>query len=297
MDGSDGDLVPRDREQAVLPKVFAPPTMPLRVARFGCHLIEPEWHNQRLIHGDWGLYLADRRGLRVRHAGGTHHYRADRVTLLPPWLPYTYVTRPQVGHCYLHFSLPHLSRAVVTSVVPRPRYLGDRVLRDELWATARGLADGPQVVHAWRMQALAERAWLALLDELPAPSRRRLIEAFAPRRLHPALDHIDRHLDRPIGVPELAAVLGVGREHTIRLFRRHLGQSPGAYIIERRVLRAAEELLVAEDSVRAIAQRCGFPTPQYLARRFKRLLGTTPTDYRRMHQDLGDQGLAIRARR
>ena len=69
----------------------------------------------------------------------------------------------------------------------------------------------------------------------------------------------------------------------IRAFRRDLGITPHAFLIELRVARAAELLLEGE-SAAEIASEVGFVDQSHMTRHFKRVRGKTPSrfldDYR-----------------
>ncbi len=66
-----------------------------------------------------------------------------------------------------------------------------------------------------------------------------------------------------------------------RLFRKHLGCSPGQYLIKHRLERACNLLQVHNLSIKAIAAECGYGSPMFFAREFKQHYGTSPSRYRR----------------
>ncbi|MBP3394670.1 MAG: helix-turn-helix domain-containing protein [Lentisphaeria bacterium] len=68
-----------------------------------------------------------------------------------------------------------------------------------------------------------------------------------------------------------------------RLFRRHTGVSPAAYLIGLRLDYAAEQLKNPECSVTETALRCGFSNLAYFSRAFRLKYGLSPREYRREH--------------
>ena len=62
--------------------------------------------------------------------------------------------------------------------------------------------------------------------------------------------------------------------------RRAIGRTPGEEIIRLRFNRVKRLLVETKLSLAAIADRCGFEHPQYMAEAFKRLFGMTPGSYR-----------------
>lgn len=90
----------------------------------------------------------------------------------------------------------------------------------------------------------------------------------------------DERLGTPLSVEALAARLGVSPRTLARRFADHLGTSPGAWLLARR-LAAARVLLEDTDlPVDAIAARVGLTSAVNLRRRFRARTGTTPGAYR-----------------
>ncbi|MBO0810904.1 MAG: helix-turn-helix domain-containing protein [Microlunatus sp.] len=86
--------------------------------------------------------------------------------------------------------------------------------------------------------------------------------------------------ERPWRVDELARTAALDPDYLGRLFRRHLGVSPIAYLARIRVERAAQLLANSDEPVARIGMLVGWPDPTYFARRFRQLTGTTPATYR-----------------
>lgn len=78
---------------------------------------------------------------------------------------------------------------------------------------------------------------------------------------------------------ELAQACGVSRFALLRGFRRDVGTTPHAYLIQRRV-RLARQLLAAGTSPADAAAAAGFADQSHLTRAFVRQLGITPGRYR-----------------
>jgi len=86
------------------------------------------------------------------------------------------------------------------------------------------------------------------------------------------------------GVQGLLKRSGISPEHLSRSFRRHLGQTPTAFVNEVRLSRAAMILLSSSQDVLELAADCGFENASYFYRSFKRRFGLTPRAYRRQGQ-------------
>ncbi len=101
----------------------------------------------------------------------------------------------------------------------------------------------------------------------------------------PAIEKARRYaegqLHRALTVDDLAREAGLSRHHFSRLFARHNGLAPAAWLIEQRVKEAARLLRGTKLPLKAIATQCGFPNPNYLGRVFRRHTGVPPAAYRR----------------
>lgn len=79
----------------------------------------------------------------------------------------------------------------------------------------------------------------------------------------------------------LAELTGLDRSYLVRLFRRHTGVSPMAWLARARGELAAVLLLTTDRTIAAIGTEVGWPDPNYFSRRFRGLFRQTPSDYRK----------------
>ena len=99
--------------------------------------------------------------------------------------------------------------------------------------------------------------------------------------LAPAIDWALAHLDRPIGVEELAKAAAMSQRTLVRRFRAELASTPHRWLIRQRVLAAQRQLENGGHSIEDVATAVGFGTAQTLRLHFRRILSTSPTVYRR----------------
>jgi AraC-like DNA-binding protein len=106
--------------------------------------------------------------------------------------------------------------------------------------------------------------------------------AFAPpaRHLLKAKDLADARYMEPLDVDDLAAAAGLSRAHFSREFRREFGESPHAYLLTRRLERAAALLRTTDHSVAEICLSVGLTSVGSFTTSFRRMFGKTPTEYR-----------------
>jgi AraC-like DNA-binding protein len=106
--------------------------------------------------------------------------------------------------------------------------------------------------------------------------------AFVPpaRHLLRAKDLADARYFEPLGVNDLAAAAGLSRAHFSREFRRAFGESPHAYLLTRRLERAATLLRGTDRSVADICLSVGLQSLGSFTTSFTRTFGVSPTIYR-----------------
>src|ERR1700750_767988 len=106
--------------------------------------------------------------------------------------------------------------------------------------------------------------------------------AYAPpaRHLLKAKDLADARYAEPLRVDDMAAVAGLSRAHFSREFRRAFGESPHAYLLTRRLERAAALLRSTDRSVASICFSVGVRTVGPFTTSFTRIYGMPPTAYR-----------------
>ena len=102
------------------------------------------------------------------------------------------------------------------------------------------------------------------------------------RVLNSVLGHVEERISESITLEDLANHVKMSRFYFARLFRNSLGQSPGQYILDRRMDRAKSLLTSAHVNVKDVARLCGFPSQSHFATAFRLRNGVTPTQYRGM---------------
>ncbi len=106
--------------------------------------------------------------------------------------------------------------------------------------------------------------------------------AFVPpaRHLLRAKDLVDARYFEHLDVDDMARAAGLSRAHFSREFRRAFGEPPHAYLLTRRLERAAALLRTTDRSVADICFSVGLRGVGSFTTSFKRIFGSTPTAYR-----------------
>jgi AraC-like DNA-binding protein len=115
--------------------------------------------------------------------------------------------------------------------------------------------------------------------------------AFPPpeRHLLRARDLVDVRYFEAIGVEHMARAAGLSRAHFSREFRRVFGESPHAYLLTRRLERAAALLRNTDRSVAEICFSVGLRSVGSFTTSFKRAYGVAPSAYRASFPPAGEQ--------
>jgi transcriptional regulator GlxA family with amidase domain len=84
----------------------------------------------------------------------------------------------------------------------------------------------------------------------------------------------------PHSIGELARRAAMSPRHFTRVFTDEVGEAPGHYVERIRTEAARRQLEETDDTVVAIAARCGFGTAETMRRNFIRRVGIPPDQYR-----------------
>ena len=95
------------------------------------------------------------------------------------------------------------------------------------------------------------------------------------------MEYMREHLGRSIGLSELAALVNLSRFHFCRAFRLTSGYTPHQWLTRERMARARRLLADPSLSITEIALSIGYETPSAFAASFRRIVGMTPSHFRR----------------
>lgn len=100
----------------------------------------------------------------------------------------------------------------------------------------------------------------------------------------PVIKEIERNFFLPLTVESLSGQVFVTPQYLTRLFRRYLNCSTYEYLTSFRIGKA-KELLITNPrlEIQDIARRTGFTDPSHFIAIFKKAVGTTPLEFRRLN--------------
>jgi len=154
---------------------------------------------------------------------------------------------------------------------------GTRHLADQLAAEL----DSPDMLTAEAVDSLSRLLLVRLARQLRDSGTASV--PLTPKVLASLRDYIDAHLSERILVADLAREAGLSPNRFAQAFSEHTRQSPHQFVLGLRLDRAAQLLRGSNLNLVEVALECGFANQQHLCNSMRHHLGTTPSRYRRTH--------------
>ena len=114
----------------------------------------------------------------------------------------------------------------------------------------------------------------ALMRDRRTPAARRGDDS-----VQQACEFIGNNLAMPITVEDIAAHVGLSRSRLYRLFMAELRLSPVQVLTQVRIRQACALLRRGDLSVKAVAASVGYENQLYFSRRFREVMGCSPTEF------------------
>ncbi len=119
-----------------------------------------------------------------------------------------------------------------------------------------------------------------LASRFGTPAAQEMAVGAEPSRISRIIDLFHARLEEDLHLEELAGIADCTPYHLIRFFKKAVGLTPHAYLIQLR-LEKARQLLNAGHSIVDTALETGFTDQSHLTRHFKTKFGIPPGHYRR----------------
>jgi AraC family L-rhamnose operon transcriptional activator RhaR/AraC family L-rhamnose operon regulatory protein RhaS len=105
-------------------------------------------------------------------------------------------------------------------------------------------------------------------------------------RIGAAISHLEVNYQAHLNLDKLAHIAHMSKRNFLRSFQSALRISPIAYLVQLRVTRGASLLRRTDLTVTEVAFQVGFRDSNYFARQFHKVLGLTPSQYRKQQARL-----------
>lgn len=209
--------------------------------------------------------------------GRSHRYQTDAAD---PWSIY-----------WVHFDGP-LAGDFIAALDPDPQSpLIPLGLHSRLVADFEALLDVRQASHnlgAFVHCANQLRQLLTHIALLRPLARRQTEDSLDLERVHSLMQ---ARLHEQLDVETLAAAVSLSKYHFIKKYKALTGTTPINHFIHLKIERACHLLDVTTKGINEIAWAVGYEDAYYFSRIFKKSMGISPTEYRRLRVgDLGYKG-------
>ncbi len=245
----------------------------------------------RHMHEDFPIGVIERGALAFDYRGEHVVAPAGSINLANPGEPHTGQAAIETGWTYrmLYVDLEVL-RAVASEMVGKPR---------DIPFFQSGVLDDPELAHRIQhLHILLENDGLPRLEQesyifdlLTCVIGRHADDHPVMKpvgREHQAVtrarEYLDAYYAANITLDDLAREAYLSPYHLARVFAEEVGLPPHAYLIQVRI-QHAKQLLNTDCPLTDIAYDVGFGDQSHLNRRFKRIVGMTPGQYRKNVQD------------
>lgn len=273
----------------------------LQMLNVGLAYHNGDWNWQRVSSPFTRIYCVTKGEARLHIGSESILLRPGHLYMIPAYTLHSYECKGEFEHYYLHVYEGFKNETNVLEMYKFPMEVealeSDHNLMEQMVAAhpeARLPESDPQAYD----NASMFTGYVKRYNTLPLWEKMRLrgailllfsrfLEKATPRvwttdeRLTKVLAHVHSHLHEEISIETLAEMACVTKPYLIRVFKHEFGIPPLQYINKKKIERA-QLLLITEDwTVKEVAWRLGFVDHSYFIRLFKKLIGTTPMDYRR----------------
>ncbi len=229
-----------------------------------------DWNFPGVLSPFWRVYYNFEPRHCIVFGSEFHQLGPDHIVLIPDHRLFHCLGQQPTPSFWIHFSLdrrPALDQAVPILLPPESSEL--EIIRSACDLIEHRADQRQRIFHLGMalVNLLVSRPEIDWQPPLPG-------------RLAELMRHIDRNAHRKLSVQLLARQAGMSAESVYRLFRAHLGTSPGNYIAQVRIRKATHLLEQHDYGIDEIAELTGFPNRAYFSRVFKKITGTTPGAFR-----------------
>ena len=134
---------------------------------------------------------------------------------------------------------------------------------------------GDRMLHRLEMRNAATELMLALVE---APFAPHSAKGRPTSKVKEIVERITAHPENDYPVERLAREASLSQFAFTEAFKRATGFTPHAYLMDRRVRRAAADLKQGHISISGVAGKWRFSSPQHMSAAFRRILGASPRE-------------------
>ncbi|GLS22363.1 hypothetical protein GCM10007874_53810 [Labrys miyagiensis] len=191
------------------------------------------------------------------------------------------------AHATLHLHLPEeilrstlanlADRDVYPASMPHTLSYDDDLIAKALLYLSAAMSEGVSDLYAETMAHFLTGHLLVRHAKVQPRATKRIDEP----RMRRVDEFLQENLGNDISLDDIASVAGISRFHLVRLSRKVHGETPFRRLTRMRIEEAKRKLQAGRESITQIAFACGYDNPAHFASAFHRLVGTSPSGYRK----------------
>ncbi len=250
---------------------------PISIGYFDC---KPAYHLERNVFSSYLLLvmLTGSLSYQTRRSRGT--VRAGQVLLLDCNAPHSYAAQGKCSFTFLHFAGAQ-SRELFEEIertagnhIPMP---APNALHETIGEMIAALRSGRRM-NEGETSALIYAMLMELMDQGGSAGSGGVGNPTVDR----AIAYIQSHLTDKLSVEEIAASAGYSASYFSHMFAEETGMSPYQFVVKSRIEQAQLMLKTTRLTVQEVAFQCGFNSAANFCYTFRKMLGLSPHEYRKL---------------
>lgn len=233
------------------------------------------------------IFCAVGRGSVILH-GKKREVIAGQLVLIPPGVPHRYEADSTLpwNIYWLHFAGDQATEYAELLRSDENQPVMQIADPDELVRQFENLYSS--VVSAFSDPALIQASvelakTLSLVNHLRTGRHKKSQQS--EQRILKSIEYITHRYEQPHTLEELARQANLSIPHYVTLFRQQTGTSPLRYLTRVRLRHACELLDMTDQPVSEIAHAVGYEDAFYFSRLFRKNIGHSPSNYRKLNMD------------
>jgi AraC-like DNA-binding protein len=222
--------------------------------------------------------------------GHTYPVEKNQYIIIPPDIPYFFkadASEPWTIY-WLHFRGKYCRNFLPSHSEPRSilvdeySRLQDRIqLFEEIYSSfSMGYIEEYMIYSSMCLHLfLASFIWIEPYRYIRIPNHKEY--AFSSKVIH----YMQEQIERSLSLDQLAAYFKYSPSHFSMLFREETGMSPIHYFIQLKMQKACQYIVLTNMKLNEIAVKLGFDEPAYFSRIFTKIMGLSPSAYRRKESE------------
>ncbi len=150
----------------------------------------------------------------------------------------------------------------------------------ELLKASQDTSEQQEFGYELKIRNYLSDAWILLYREVESLLGKTRRNDTTELRIKMMISFVQTNFAEKLSLEDIASSAGVSTRECLRCFHNALSKTPFQYLMEYRVHKAADLLAEKDYSITDIGEMCGFSSPSYFVKTFRKIMGVTPGDFR-----------------